>query len=718
MASLLKWLFGLIVLLVLLVVAAVVVLPMVVDPNDYKPQIVKAAKDKLGRDLVIDQDLSLSVFPWLGIETGGVRLGNAAGFSGQSFAEVDQLGLKVKLMPLLSRQVEVDTLVLTGLRLNLEKDANGKTNWEDLAGHQKSEEQVGVGQEAPADGSSAEQSPLALSVQGVQIEDARISWDDRQAGEKYLLDGVRVVTGTLAPGATVPIEAGVNFSSSKPAMTLKVDLVAKIGSDADLTVFRIADLVLQLDAKGEGLPDGGAKLTLKTDLLADTGADTLRLDNLEISGPAMAASGEVDVTAMSTNPVAKGSLQIAETNLKTLASMFASPIETTDPEALTRASGGLSFAYADGALKLDPLKVKLDDSNLNGYLHMLDTKGPIVRTEMNLDQIDLDRYMPPTEAAEQVASAEQAPAVTGGAERAPAQQQASAQEDPFAALRTLDFVGEFKIGKLKVGNARMSNVTTKVVSSKGVLKVDPMAASLYEGKFSGTTVVDASGKTPKVSAINHLTGIQVGGLLKDLAGEDRLTGRGDLHTDVRMVGLSESEIRRSLNGTSRILFKDGALKGVNIAQIVREGSSRLGLGSDKLDTGTPGQTDFTEISASMNITNGVIKNEDLHAKSPLLRIEGKGQVDLPKDNIDYLIVTELVSSLAGQGGKTRDELAGVPIPVRVTGPLAGPSYRPDLEAALSSVAKAKLEGKKAEVTKQVEEKAKAQLGGALKGLFK
>jgi AsmA protein len=139
---------------------------------------------------------------------------------------------------------------------------------------------------------------------------------------------------------------------------------------------------------------------------------------------------------------------------------------------------------------------------------------------------------------------------------------------------------------------------------------------------------------------------------------------------------------------------------------------------DKLDTGTPGQTDFTEISASMNITNGVIKNEDLHAKSPLLRIEGKGQVDLPKDNIDYLIVTELVSSLAGQGGKTRDELAGVPIPVRVTGPLAGPSYRPDLEAALSSVAKAKLEGKKAEVTKQVEEKAKAQLGGALKGLFK
>ena len=83
---------------------------------------------------MIEQDLSLSVFPWLGIETGGVRLGNAEGFTAPSFAEIDQLGLKVKLMPLLSRQVEVDTLVVKGLRLNLEKDASGKTNWDDLAG--------------------------------------------------------------------------------------------------------------------------------------------------------------------------------------------------------------------------------------------------------------------------------------------------------------------------------------------------------------------------------------------------------------------------------------------------------------------------------------------------------------------------------------------------------------------------------------------------------
>ena len=708
MASLFKWLFGLIIFLVLLLAAAAVILPMVVDPNDYKPQIVAAAKQKLGRDLAIEQDLSLTVFPWLGIETGGVRVGNAAGFAEQPFAEIDQLGLKVKLMPLLSQQIEVDTLVVKGLRLNLEKDASGKTNWDDLAGQQEEKPaQPGEAEKQPAEAPS----PLALSVQGIQIEDARISWDDRQAGQKYVLDGVRVVTGALAPGATVPVEAGINFSSSKPAMTLKADLTASVSSDADLAVFRISDLLLNLDAAGEGLPTGGTKLTLKANVTADTKADTLNLDQLEISGPAMAASGELAVSAMQTNPAAKGTLRIAETNLKTLASMFASPIETTDPAALTRASGDLEFVYADGALKLDPLKVRLDDSNLTGYLHMLDSAGPVVRTRLDLDQIDLDRYMPPAVSA----SADgQAAAPAERAQSKPAQ----GQEDPFAALRTLDFVGEFKIGKLKVNNARMSNVTTRVVSSKGVLKVDPMAASLYEGSFKGSAVLDASGKQPKLSAKNQLTDIQVGPLLKDVAGEDRLIGRGELYADVRMVGLSEAEIRRSLNGTSRFVFKDGALKGVNIAQVIREGSSKLGLGGDKLDLGTPGQTDFTEISASLTMTNGVIKNDDLQAKSPLLRIAGKGEVDLPKDSIDYLITTELVKSLEGQGGKGRDDLAGIPIPVRVTGPLSKPSYRPDLEAALSAKAKAQLEEKKQEVTKKMEEKAKEKLDGVFKGLFK
>ena len=117
-------------------------------------------------------------------------------------AEIDRLGLKVKLMPLLSRQVEVDNVLVKGLRLNLEKDAKGRTNWEDLAAQQDK-----PAAPDPAGPAVDQGPPFALSVQGIEIEDARVSWDDRQSGQQYVVDGARLVTGALAPGVKVPIEA-------------------------------------------------------------------------------------------------------------------------------------------------------------------------------------------------------------------------------------------------------------------------------------------------------------------------------------------------------------------------------------------------------------------------------------------------------------------------------------------------------------------------------
>ncbi len=707
MRSLLKVLFGLILVIVVLAVGAVIVVTMVIDPNEYKPQIVEQAKKELGRDIAIEQDLSLTYYPWLGLQTGGVRVGNAAGFKAKNMAEIDELGIRVKLWPLLSQRVEVDTLVLKGLRLNLEKDAQGKTNWADLTQKAAADaEQEPAEKQQPSDGGSAVQ----FSVQGIQIEQGRISWDDRQAGKQYVLDGVRLVTGALEPGASVPVEAGVLFTSNVPAMKLDASLEVTLSSDDDLAVFKAEGLALLLDAEGEGLPSGGAKLSLKANLVADTRADTLSLDQLEITGPAMKATGNVAVSGMQTSPQAKGRLKIAETNLKTLASMFATPIETTDPNAMTKAGGELSFDYANGAVKLDPFKITLDDSELDGFVHVLKTDGPVVRTKMTLNEIDLDRYMPPA------AAGGQADAAKSGGDAANKTKAASV--DPFAGLRTLDFEGDFKIGKLKVNNARMSNVTAKVVSKGGVLKVDPMAADLYQGKFNGSTTFDARGKQPKLALSNSLTGIQVGPLLKDVAGEERLTGNGELHANVSMVGLSEAEIKRTLNGTSRFAFTNGALKGVNIAETVRKASAALGIESTSMETGTPGQTDFSELSGSLKMTNGIVRNDDLQAKSPLLRVDGKGEVNLPNNSIDYLVITELVSSLAGQGGKSRDELSGVPIPVRVTGPLDKPSYRPDLQAAINAKAKAKIDEKKEELKQKAEEKVKEKLDDALKGLFR
>ena len=114
------------------------------------------------------------------------------------------------------------------------------------------------------------------------------------------------------------------------------------------------------------------------------------------------------------------------------------------------------------------------------------------------------------------------------------------------------------------------------------------------------------------------------------------------------------------------------------------------------------------------MTNGVIRNQDLAAKSPLLRVEGKGSVDLPKEALDYLVTAKVIGSLEGQGGKGLADVRGVAIPVQVAGTFAKPSYKIRLDEALREVAEDKVKEK---VQEKVEEKLEKQFGDSLKGLF-
>ena len=160
--------------LVLLIVVAAIVASRVIDPNDYREQIQTVVKEKTGRDLAINGDLSVSLFPWIGISLNDVSLSNAVGFKAAPFAKIQAADVKVKLLPLLSEQVEVSTIVLKGLSLNLEKNQAGKTNWDDLM-HPSTEPDATQGK--PTEQSST-LAMGAIAIGSLQIVDANIIWDD------------------------------------------------------------------------------------------------------------------------------------------------------------------------------------------------------------------------------------------------------------------------------------------------------------------------------------------------------------------------------------------------------------------------------------------------------------------------------------------------------------------------------------------------------------
>jgi AsmA protein len=288
MGKLLKVITG----VVLLIVVLVIVAPLIVDPNDYREQIQSAVKDKTGRDLSINGDMSLSVFPWIGVGIKDVSLGNAKGFKPNHFAEIQEASVKVKLLPLLSKQVEVSTIVLNGLTLNLAKNKQGQSNWDDMAQPSNEVEKSQDIQES----NSSSAAVGAIAIGGVQIVDANVTWDDASKGETYHLTNFDLTTDALSLGSPMGVELAFTVDSKKPKATVRMKLAGGLVINTDLNKFDFQDLTIAIDAAGDPIPNGAMKVDIASHLIADlSGSGSLSLNPLTIKFDDSTLSGNAAV---------------------------------------------------------------------------------------------------------------------------------------------------------------------------------------------------------------------------------------------------------------------------------------------------------------------------------------------------------------------------------------------------------------------------------------
>lgn len=288
MGKLLKILAG----IVLLVVVAIIVAPLVIDPNDYREQIQTAVKEKTGRDLSINGDLSLSVFPWVGVGINNVSLSNADGFSAEYFAEIKEANVKVKLLPLLSQQVEVSTVVLNGMRLNLAKNKQGVSNWDDMA--QSSSEPSKPSAVAEQESSGA--SLGAIAIGGLQIIDANVVWDDASKGERYSVNDFDLTTDALSLGKPMAMDLAFTVESDMPKATVRMKLKGDLVINAALNKFDFQGMTLAIDAAGDLVPNGAMKIDIASHLIADlAGAGSLTLAPLSIKFDDSTLSGNAKI---------------------------------------------------------------------------------------------------------------------------------------------------------------------------------------------------------------------------------------------------------------------------------------------------------------------------------------------------------------------------------------------------------------------------------------
>lgn len=422
--------------------------------------------------------------------------------------------------------------------------------------------------------------------------------------------------------------------------------------------------------------------------LIDGGASALKLD-VTAGGAKLSLDGKADATPG--KPLAlTGALSANVASLRDLAEA----VTGTAPEGLPFDDLSLTgtLTGTPARLSLAGLKAAAGDLSVVGDLSVrLDGARPSLGGTLALPALTIDPWLPP------VAAPVPAGAPAAGWSR---------EKIDLSALRLIDLDLTLKLAGLTVRGVTAGPTSLSTRLTDGKLAATLTDTAIFGGTLGGRLTLDAGKQAVAVGLTATAKGVQAEPLLTQFAGFTRLSGSTDAAVDIKAGGANQQELVSALNGTLNAVFRDGAVKGVNLAQIVR---SALGQA-----TAAPPQTDFAELGASAMITNGIAASEDFRLLAPLLRVTGKGTVNLPNRSVDFRLAPKLVASLEGQG-TAKQEADGITVPVRVRGPFDNLSYTPDLSAAAKAALRDPAKAK--EQLKQLKSKegAKSLLQGVLGG---
>ena len=448
----------------------------------------------------------------------------------------------------------------------------------------------------------------------------------------------------------------------------------------------LAPLALEAVFAGEGIPDSPAKVALD---VADAGIDldqgTLVLDRLALRGLGLEMAGNVSVAGAPGAPAFSGRLDVRPFNLRALAEQFEVKLpETAGAKTLTNVALSGRFDGTGTSLNLSDLALRVDDSELSGEFKAAGAiENPAVRFDLEVDEIDLDRYVPSGPAEPPAKQTGQRAGKDEGTQGG----QATAT-GPFGApvdtIRRLNVDGTLNAGKLIVSNATLENIGLHLSARDGVVKVSDVSAELYRGLLSGDMMLDVNPEVPALTVDSSLKGIHVEPLLKDVTGGARVRGKGDISATLSAAGGDVEAMKRSLDGRMSVSFSDGAIVGMNLGDHLDQWkhSDR----SKSVAFKRREATEFSVLTGNLVAKDGIVRLDDLKTDALAFHLTGKGVLaDLHADTIDYEVLATIANVTGGEGGEILSELIGIELPVHVRGSLAHPKVELDWGEALGSL---------------------------------
>ncbi|PTO59117.1 AsmA family protein [Vibrio splendidus] len=696
---------------VFVVVAAILALVLLVNPNQFKPLIVEQAQKHTGLELVIEGDISWQFFPSIGFELGQTELRNPEGFTQPNLFKVDTVGVDVSVTPLFSNQLEIGNITLDGAEFYLETLKDGRKNIDALtqaSAPQESEPVADASSEstpAPQEQSATDASGWTINLAGVTVSNALFEMDDKQAGSFTKLYDVSLNLSEFAVDTWTTATFAASGENNQQKFSANGSAEFKLAEGFASYALRNIDLNAKFNDPATSIES--AKIGLNT-------FEFDKVNQLTYAVIGNAAGLDLDLKGGGELTV-DSAISKVTLNKLTLDSTFKGDTLPQSPMKVDMLSD-LSFDLNKSHLSFVLEKLQANAIALDGKADVTLTEIPKVRFSLHSPNIDLDEFLGlgnTTETASTAPSGSAGGSTSNSGSSAPAKE----VEPDLSALKTLDVKGDITIDKFKANNAKMQNVKTAFSVNRGIAELTSFTSNLYQGSISATAKLDAR-KTPATyTAKKKIRGVKVQPLLVDVANNDMLEGTGNIDVNVKGKSLTPTGIKKNLVGTIVINFEDGAVNGINVAQLIRENYAKIK--GEKVESKDEAQkTDFSAMKATLKVDKGWVSTNDLSAQSPLLRVTGQGKANFINETVDFLVRTSIVGSLEGQGGKNIDDLKDVTIPIKVTGQWADPKFALVFDDVLKQKAQKEIDRGVNKLTDKIkDEKTKEAVDGLLKGFF-
>lgn len=505
-----------------------------------------------------------------------------------------------------------------------------------------------------------------LSAQGLGLE----------LGGNFKADNIHKADGAIGGRVTLkgtqlqPLLTAVGQPGlAKSVQSLDVDTGVN-GTMSDLTLS-------PLSVTAQVAPTSGGKpvaLTLGAGTArANLTQETLTVQDLSLTGLGMNLKANLDAAKIKSAPEFAGKLNVPVFDLRrVLTNLNLTLPVMADTTTLTKVGLDTSFKGTAKSIALPDLVVKLDETTLTGKLTLDAATVPDVDFALAIDRLNADRYSAPRTKGEARPVTPEAAAV-------------GAAQLPVETLRKLKGKGELSIGSLQVSGAKLQNLNVKFSAAGGKIEVKPLAADLYQGKYQGVILLDATKAQPSLVITTNLSGVAIAPLLVDLSGNKQLSGVASFAIKLNAAGPDTDKLKNSLAGQGNFEVKNGVFQGVDIHGVLQQVELII-ESKQPAPIPTGGATSFESLTGTLDIQNGVIRNKDLLMDGSGFKLGGEGILANLNDlSIKYDMSVSADSERTERGEKTYN-LGGYTVPIACRGKISQPSCLPDATAIIRTAA--------------------------------